>query len=976
MARGRITDMTPERWQLAERLYHEAEALDPSERSAFLAKHCAADDDLRHEVESLLAQADAAKSFMAGSAIRVAAAAIGVEGMSGRLVGTCLGPYDIKALLGAGGMGEVYRARDAKLGRDVALKILPDVFTADSDRRARFEREARLLASVNHPHIAAIYGFEELVGIHALVLELVEGETLAARLTHASARGLEPSEALAIARQIAEALEAAHERGIVHRDLKPANIAIRRDGAVKVLDFGIAKIAADPADCDATKTREGLLLGTAAYMSPEQARGKTVDKRTDVWAFGCVLFEMLTGRTAFARDTVSDTMAAILEREPDWTNVPAGTPQTVVRLLRRCLEKDPNRRLHDIADARIEIDDAIASSRDTERFGVHARSPREWRQRRMAWSAGAVCLLAAAGFGWLTYGRRSADSAITIRSTIPLPDGTSIGAPTVLGQGPSIALSPNGRSLVFAVTGSDNRSRLWLRPLDGNAAEPLAGTEDGALPFWSPDSRSISFFSTGDRKLKRVDVTGRVVLTVCEDPQGFGGGGSWNGDGVILFAPTLAVEGGPINRVAASGGTPKPVTTVDVAAGELRHFAPAFLEDGRHFLYTSMSSSGSLSVFTGSLEGPEKTLLIRDAANVQNVPGRLLFIRGTTLFMQPFDAGRRSLAGEATPIVEGVAIEPRSRTGVFSASSNGVLAYQAGAASAASQLTWFDRTGKATGVLGEPADYNTVNLSPDGTRAAVTLRDANRNMDVWVVDAVRGMRTRFTFDPAEESIGVWSPDGASIAFDSARTGRRDLYRKTANGSGSEDLIDANPINKVPTSWSPDGKSLLYNSAAGTPRTGNDLWIVPLAGQQKPYVFLQTPFNETRAQFAPDGRWIAYSSNESGRNEVYVAPYPATGSKWQVSSNGGGSPRWRRDGRELFYVALDGSLTAVALNSRESLFEVDAVETLFKPRMRDQFNGIPYDVRADGKAFLVNTLLDRTPPSSITIVVNWPALVVK
>jgi Tol biopolymer transport system component len=400
--------------------------------------------------------------------------------------------------------------------------------------------------------------------------------------------------------------------------------------------------------------------------------------------------------------------------------------------------------------------------------------------------------------------------------------------------------------------------------------------------------------------------------------------------------------------------------------------APAFLPDGRHFLYTSISATGSLSVYIGSVDGRERTLLLQDAANVQYAPSRLVFVRSATLVTQPFDAERRLLTGDAVPLVEGIGINPFTRTGLFSVSATGLLAYQAGAAFL-SQLTWFDRAGRKTSVLGDSADYNTVNLSPDGTRAAVSLRDTSGNMDLWLVDVARGVATRFTFDPADERLGVWSPDGTRIAFDSARQGRATLYIKAANGSGPEDVVEASSLDKYATSWSTDGRFLLYNSGSGTPQTGNDVWILPLFGDRKPYPFLQTPFNEGRAQFAPDGRWIAYHSNESGRNEVYVAPFPGPGGKWQVSTAGGGSPRWRRDGKEIFYVALDGTLMAAAVSSRGAAFEVGNVSRLFNPRMRDQFFGIPYDVSADGQRFLVNTLPERPVSSPISLVVNWPGL---
>ena len=894
--------------------------------------------------------------------------------------GARLGPYEILTLVGAGGMGEVYRARDTTLGRDVALKILPTPFALDPDRLARFKREAQVLASLNHPHIAAIYGFEESNGVQALVLELVDGPTLADRVAHGP---IPLDEALPIAKQIAEALEAAHEQGIIHRDLKPANIKLRPDGMVKVLDFGLAKalepasgiqsdLTASPTITSPAMTGRGVILGTAAYMAPEQAKGRPADKRSDVWAFGCVLFEMLTGKGAFEGDDVSETIAFVLTREVDWSALPSITPASIRRLLRRCQEKDRRRRLADIADARLEIEEALAPAERAGGQAVPAPPPRLWRRAGTLWLAAAVLLLSAVALGLVAYVRRGSEIAPAFRAVIPAPDGTVIGPPTVIGQGLSLALSPDGRLLVFAATSSDQRSRLWVRALDGDSAEPLKGTEDGVRPFWSPDSRSVAFFTLAEHRLKRVDIAGGRVLTICEDRELYGGGGTWNANDVILFSP--AVTGGessPIYRVAASGGTPTPVTTIDGKIGERRHIAPFFLPDGRHFLYTSMPTTGPLSVYMGSVDGPEKTLVLSDAANVQYALGRLLFVRGATLVAQPFDAGRRVLTGDGIPIVEGITIDPSARTGHFSVST-GVLVYQARAAQV-SQPTWFDRTGKPSGILGEPADYNTVNLSPDGTRVAVSLRDASGNMDIWLVDVARGVRTRFTFDPADETQGVWSPDGTQIAFDSMRMGRSELQGKAANGSGAEGVIDASPVAKFPTSWSPDGKFLLYNSTAGTPRTGNDLWVVPLFGDRRPYPFLQTPFNEGRAQFAPDGRWVAYQSNESSRNEVYVAPFPGPGGKWQVSTVGGGSPRWRRDGKELFYVARDGGLMAAAVSSRGAVLDVGAVRALFNTRIRDQALGIPYDVTSDGQRFLVNTLVERPVPSSITLVVNWPGL---
>ena len=902
-----------------------------------------------------------------------------------------VGPYEIVSVLGAGGMGEVYRAHDPKLNRDVALKVLPELFATNQDRLVRFKREAQVLASLNHPNIAAIYGFEEWGGVQALVLELVEGPTLAERIR----RGPVPlDESLPIATQIAEALAAAHEQGIIHRDLKPANIKLRPDGAVKILDFGLAKAldsAADlpagdgdqspdvralPTITSATLTRTGVILGTVAYMSPEQAKGRPADRRSDLWAFGCVLYEMLTGKRAFEDEDVSNTSVAAMRSEPDWHALPRETPDPVRRLLRRCLVKDPKSRIADASSARLEIDDALAPKGSAEGVAVPAAPRRLWQRAGVAWSAASAILLGAIALGAFAYFKRAADDAPVVRTIIPTPDGTFLDAPNVLGSGLPLALSPDGRRLVFVATGSDSRSRLWLRSLDGNQADALVGTDGGTCPFWSPDGRSIAFFTPADHKLKRVDLGSDRVVTISEDPDLYGGGGTWNADGVILFAPNLTGSGAAaIYRVAASGGTPMPVTAVDAKADE-RHVTPFFLPDGRHFLYTSVSKTGPPSVSIGSINESQTVLLLRDAGNVQTAEGRLLFMRGATLVAQPFDVKRLVTTGAAVPIVEGIVVNPLSRTGSFSVSATGVLAYPA-AATSLSELTWFDRAGNRIGTLGEPAGYNTVNLSPDGSRAAISLRGADGNVDIWLVDVARRVRTRFTFDPSPQAQGVWSPDGNRLVFDTARsTGQNALVVKAADGSGAEDVIDASPRVKFANSWSPDGQFVLYGTALTTPRTGSDVWVVPLSNDRKPYPVVQTSFNEGRAQFAPDGRWIAYQSNESARNEVYVAPFPASGGKWQVSTAGGDSPRWRRDGKELFYIGADGMLMAAAVNSRSSILEVGTAFALFNPRIRDQRLGVPYDVTADGQRFLVNTLPEHPSPSSITLIVNWAGLLRK
>jgi Tol biopolymer transport system component/aminoglycoside phosphotransferase (APT) family kinase protein len=981
-----LTD--PERRRRVEEVCDAALDRDARERAAFVAAACAGDDTLRQEVEALLAHAQTAEGFLAVPMGEVAARVLTDE-HSASLVERQIGSYTILSLLGAGGMGEVYRARDTRLGREVAVKVVPDAFLSDPDRLARFEREARVLATLNHPHIGAIYGFEESDGVRALVLELVEGQTLAERLTTGP---LPVKDALKIARDIADALEAAHEKAIVHRDLKPANIKLTPDGVVKVLDFGLAKVAArDGLSPDISRspltamggTRSGVILGTAAYMSPEQARGHVVDKRTDIWAFGCVLYEMLTGRQALAGETVSDTIAAILEREPDWAALPDTTPAAVRRLLQRCLAKDPRHRVRDIGDARIELEDVLAGRATGAPVAQHGR------RERVTWISLALVALAALAVGSVLYLGRSPTDTRAYRSSILPPAGVSLeGLPSAL-----FALSPDGRRLVFVGNAGGVR-RLWVQSLDGLAGQPLAGTESAIMPFWSPDSESIGFLAGG--KVKRTDATGGPPVTLTDANPNTGA--TWNRDGTILFASFG--PGNPIRRVSASGGAPSAVTTLNTDAGETQHTYPFFLPDGRHFLYLAVGSKagGPFSpngIYVTALDSSERKLLVPGGSNVMYAQGYLFFLRGQTLMAQPFDVERLELTGDATPLAERVAIGGRIGTAAgFSVSETGVLAYQTGPAGGAllSQLVWFDRSGKQIGALGDQAPYGDLALTPDGGRLAVSLGvRAGGGRDIWLFDVARGLRTRFTFDVAEESASVWSPDGSRVVFNSRRKGHLDLYQKASSGAGVEEQLLADDFDKYPVDWSPDGRFILFG--AYPPRAG-ELWVLPLFGDRKPYPFLQTKLGEAPGRFSPDGRWIAYASNESGRNEVYVAPFPGRSEapsaaargglgtrdgKWQISIAGGNWPRWRRDGREIFYLAPDNKLMAVVVNGQGSAFEVGAVRALFdtralpNPILNQRFM---YDASPDGQRFLVNTLAEEARSAHITPVVNWPALLKK
>ena len=708
--------MTPERWRRVEELYHAALTRDEIDRAAFLADACAGDDALLREVKSLLAQPTSGRGFLDGAAMAVAAQLASDIGQSA-LTGRRLGAYEVRARIGAGGMGEVYRARDTKLGRDVAIKILPPHFTSDPERLARFEREARLLASLNHPHIGAIYGLEDADGVRALVLELVGGETLADRI----ARGPIPvNDTLTIARQIADALEAAHEKGIVHRDLKPANIKITPDAVVKVLDFGLAKMAAsDTVAADPTQsptltvggTKEGVILGTATYMSPEQAKGRPADKRADVWAFGVVLYEMLTGRRAFEGEAISEVLARVIEREPDWTTLPASTPARLRELLRRCLRKDPKSRLQAIGDARVQIDELISGATD-EAAAVDSQ-PRVQRNASRAWmvvAALSLAIAAALAVPATLYLRRGVPEPLLTRFEIPMP-------PT--SDPVSFALSHDGRQLAFVAT-SDGASRLWVRPLDQVTARPLAGTEGARYPFWKPDGRAIGFFADG--KLKLIDLGSSVLHVAADAPNGRGG--TWNSDDVIVFAPNAPNNFGVLLRVMAAGGTPVPVTQLPAGQGGSHRF-PQFLPDGRHFLFLGGTGQADThNVYVGTLEGGESKR-VREARSVAVFapPDSLLWVEDGVLVAQRFDPARAVVSGEPIPVVQDVGLDELVYRGMFAVSATGVLAHRTGRGERR-QLTWVDRAGVARGTVGPPveAGLSGPELTPDGKHVAVEYR--------------------------------------------------------------------------------------------------------------------------------------------------------------------------------------------------------------------------------------------------------------
>jgi len=877
--------------------------------------------------------------------------------------GTKLGPYEILARIGAGGMGEVYRAHDPRMGRNVAIKISAERF---SDR---FSREVHAVAALNHPNICHLYD----VGPDYLVMELVEGPTLAERIR----QGAVPlHEALGIAKQIAEGLEAAHEKGVVHRDLKPGNIKLRPDGTAKVLDFGLAKMTDTTASGERTEdsptltvdaaTRVGVILGTAAYMPPEQARGKPVDKRADIWAFGVVLYEMLTGERLFEGETVSDTLIEVATKEPNWKRV----PQQVQRLLRLCLEKDPKDRLRDIGDAwAILQDDQLARAAPPPSAG------RRWRWPSIA--AMLAMLAATATFLWV---RASSQPPLPlIRFQVAPPRDTFLrGVPQI---------SPDGQTLAFVAAAQEKPAMIYVRPLSETASRVLPGTEGTVYCFWSPDGRSLGF-TTESKELKRIELAdglSRTLTTIGAATNS----GTWGRQGDILIFGGLSHP--VVERMAASGGPLTPVTQLNDKAREKSHVSPLFLPDGKHFLFYVLANDAThdsveyatLGSFVRKqvLEGASAAMYARDSG------GRtyLLYERGVTLMAQSFDESAGAVTGEAVAIADNVGTVSNNGWRLqSSASLTGTLAYFVGPATSVKQLTWFDRQGKALEPVGEPGRYGDLVISPDGTRVAVELTQGAdaRSQDIWVLELDRGISTPLTSNQTVNRLPVWSPDGRRIVFSSERNGHMDLFVKAADGTGSEELLLHSDQDKFASdfSWSRDGRYLIYTSV--DPQTKQDLWILPMAGDRTPFVFLRTPFNEMEANFSPDGHWISYSSDESGRYELYVrlftppgaAPSSAGNSsegKWRISKDGGLGAYWRQDGKGLSFVGPH--------QSGQGQFQVMSVDLSVSPAFHA---GVPHELfrfpvgspqtsTSDLKKFLIAVPPPANDaPQSITVVLNW------
>jgi Tol biopolymer transport system component len=885
--------------------------------------------------------------------------------------GTRLGSYEVLAQIGAGGMGEVYQAHDTKLGRDVAIKVLPEAFAHDPERLSRFQREAKMLASLNHPNIATIHGLEQSGATSYLVMELVSGETLQERVKRDGAIPIE--EALGIAKQIAEALEAAHEKAIIHRDLKPANVKLTPEGKVKVLDFGLAKAFADDSATEdlsnsptlsRAATMQGVILGTAAYMSPEQARGKTVDKRTDIWAFGCVLYELLTGKQAFTGEDITEILAAVVKSEPDWTALPVTVPGKGRDLLRHCLQKDKRLRLRDAGDAQIEIQEALAAP-PTPLAAAAGAATRSWRER-LAWAAAAVFVVTTIAFA-IGFVLRAPKPPLPMRLT------AEIGADANLytTYGPSAILSPDGTQLALVASGADQKRRIYVRSINQLQATALSGTENARDPFFSPDGQWLGFFADG--KLKKVSVQGGAAVTLCDASNDRGG--SWGEDGTIVFTPDNRVA---LFRVSSAGGTPQPLTMLDKQAGEATQRWPQVLPGGKAVLFTSNTTGGTLAGFEDSnivvysmASGQRKTLQ-HGGFYARYLPsGHLVYMHEGTLFAVPFDLKRLEVTSQPAPILEGVVTAPLFAGAQFSFSETGDLVYVAGHSGGVNvSIYWMDREGKFTPLRQTPSAYYNLAFSPDGKRLALDIIDGKRR-DIWLYEWERDTLTRLTFAGEANSFPVWTPDGQRITYSSVdKDGRNNLWWIRADGAGDTQRLTEGKSPQFSGSWRPDGKVMAFTQQ--NVDTNFDIMTFPIEGNEKsgwkpsePKPFVNSAFVESEPAFSADGRWLSYMSNESGDFEVYVRPFPGPGGKWQVSTAGGFFPKWSRNGNELFYRTGDSKIMRVAYSVTGDSFRADKPQLWSPGQFTDRGVNYNFDVHPDGKRFAVL----KTPGSEQTAAVN-------
>ncbi len=883
--------------------------------------------------------------------------------------------YETIAPLGAGGMGEVYRARDTRLAREVAIKVLPADFAQDTDRLNRFEQEARATSALNHPNILTVYDFGTHEGSPYLVMELLEGEELRAQL---NAGALPIKRVIDYAQQIAAGLSAAHEKGIVHRDLKPENLFVSKDGRVKILDFGLAKLKppkyAVDSEAETMKplTNPGVIMGTVGYMSPEQVRGQETDHRSDIFSFGIILHEMLSGQRTFAGDSLVELMNAILKDEPaELSETNAKISPQLEKIVRRCLEKKPGRRFQTASDLGFALESLTPPS-GARRETVAAlpavtepvRQAPWFGNVRLAWLVAALLLLAALLFAVPYFRRAPAESRATYLY-LPLPEKSGTA------QNSGSALSPDGRSVVL-VAATEGVKRLWLYSFDAPKPMLLAGTEGAQYPFWSPDGRSIGFFAQG--KLKKMELAGGMATVLCDAPNGYGG--TWSNIGVIVFSPDSIGVG--LRQIAESGGPATPVTSLDTARLETGHAFPIFLPDGRHFVFLATSGQPEFrGIRVGSLDNTQSTFLLRaDARSEYSAAGYLLLMRGRKILAQRFDPTTLSLSGELVPVTEQVEYEPSGGRAIdLSVFSDRLLLYRS-SSDLNIQPLWFDRKGKQIATAGQPAEYQNLQISPDGNQVILERNDLQaETSDLWLFNFARETLTRLTSNPAIDGRQVWSPDGSRIAFSSTRDGYFSIYQRGSSGEEKEELLLKGTREVLqPSDWSSDGKFIVFRKISE--KTGSDIELLPLVGERQPRVYLATRFDEYWAKVSPDSRWIAYQSNESGRYEIYVQSFPEPGRKVTVSQGGGSLPRWRRDGKELYYVSGDDKLMAVPVETGAG-FSAGTPVLLFEiGGFGRRTNRYVYDVSNDGQKILLLRPLEDSSLRPLTVVQNWTQLLKK
>ena len=890
--------------------------------------------------------------------------------------GTKLGPYQIQSTLGAGGMGEVYRARDTRLERTVAIKILPAHLSSNDELKARFEREARAASALNHPHICQLYDIGSQDGTAYLVMEYLEGESLAERLRKGA---LPLKQALEYGIEITEALAAAHRAGIVHRDLKPGNVMLTEGGA-KLLDFGLAKAAptlggaavsamtpstptmtvAELSSAPKGLTQRGTVLGTFQYMAPEVLQGAEADARSDVFSLGCVLYEMVTGRRAFEGKSQLSVLTGILEKDPEpVSRVQEASPKSLDHAVKGCLEKNPEERLQTAHDVKMQLKWVAEGLGQKEAKPGRARP---W----MAWAAAGLAALVAVGLG-AAYLRVATGESAAVRSSILPPAGT-VFVTLLPSSGPAV-ISPDGMRLAFTAQDEKGKVLLYVRGLNSLTPQAVTGTEDAMYPFWSGDSRDIGFFASG--KLKKVSASGGPVQELCAATSGRGG--AWNKDGVIVF--TASVQG-PLTRVAATGGKTSPATKLEVARSENSHRWPHFLPDNRHFIYWARNSrgSGEQSLYVGSLDSEQTKLLMTGVTTATYASGYVLFMREQTLMAQAFDTKRLELSGEAEPIAEHVAVNGATGAPEFSASETGRLVYQSGDASGAWDLVWSDRGGKSTAAVAQQERYYFPTLSPDNSQLAVALfNGAQGTADTWILDLKRETRSRLTFGPGTQVPGTWSADGKTVYYQSNEKGRNQMYAKAADGSGSAQLVLDDPgSSDIPSSMSADGRYLVFwRRSVEDPGGTYDLWVLPMFGERKPFPIVQTPFNDTSGRISPSGKWMVYQNNESGRAEIYITPFPGGGARWQVSTNGGVEGQWRGDGKEMYFLDPTDTIMAVDVDPTGSAPRLGVPHALFQATGLQRQVGA-YVAAKDGQRFLVNSGSTKHGTEPLTLVMNWIA----